>query len=254
MDIVDIIIQVSVFITVINLMNIFVFQIYCDFIKFPIAGRDVIFPDGTESFLKGCFNGFSGATRPVFIISLIFYIIFYIFYIIIITVIPETGFPTLFIPIRELLLKLPPFPSLIKYGVIKLIDDILEIFTIKGHLVRFVKLNIAVYVFSKENIRRIFNNIYPELGDKIVEIIPFDRYKLLENEEKKEKEKEEPINKNKDIYKKIEAETDICIANKLIKITPDMSSLEVNNANFKNILIRANCHSKSIGKYIRSNK
>jgi len=252
MDVVDLIIQVSVFITVINLMNIFVFQIYCDFIKFPIAGRDVIFPDGTESLLKGCFNGFSGATRPIFIISLIFYIIFYIFYIIIITIIPETGFPTLFIPIRELLLSLPPFPSLIKYGVIRLIDNILEIFTIKGHLVRFVKLNIAVYAFSKENIRRIFNDIYPELGDRMVEIIPFEKHQL--KEEKPKKEEEKPINKNKDIYKKIEAETDICIANKLIKITPDMSSLEVNNANFKNAMIRANCHSKSIGKYIRSNK
>ena len=116
-----------------------------------------------------------------------------------------------------------------------------------------MKVNIAVYVFSKENIRRIFNTIYPELGDKIIEKIPFEEQVRKEEEKDKKPPIEEPSAKKQEIYKKIETETDICVANKLIKITPNMSSLETNNANFKNTMITANCHSQSIGKYVRSN-
>lgn len=249
MDFVEITVLFTVIIVVVNLFFIFWYLIFEDCVKGPIVGRKPIYlPVGLAKFIRGCFSQFSGSTRPIFIISIVFYIIFYILYLIIIFIIPETGIATIFIPVRELLLKIPPFPDLIKYGIIKLMDDIVSIFGLKGHLLRFYSLNLALYVFSKENIRRIFNFIFPNLGDKIIEMMNVD-----ETDVNKDKTKEPELDPKNKVYKKIEAETAICASNKLIEITPDMKESEIQSARFKNTSITTNCHSRSVGKYIRSN-
>jgi len=249
MDFVETVVLFTVIIVVENLFFIFWYLIYEDCIKGPAIGREPIFlPAKLAEFIRSCFSQFSGTTRPLFIISIVFYIIFYILYLIIIFIIPETGIATLFIPVRELLLKIPPFPDLIKYGVIKLMDDIVTIFGLKGYLLRFYSLNLAFYVFSKENIKRIFNYIFPNLGDKMVEAMDID-----ESDVNKDKGKQPELDAKNKVYKKIETETAICASNKLIEIAPDMTESEIQSARFKNTSITTNCHSKSVGKYIRSN-
>ena len=259
MDAIEILVLITVIIVVVNCFFILWYLIYEDCIKVFIVGKKPIFlPEVLATAIRTCFSQFASVTRPLFIVSIVFYIIFYIFYLIIIYIIPETGIATLFIPIRELLLKIPPFPDLFKYGVIKLIDDIIFIFGLKGFLFRTLNVYFAFYVFSKDNVRRIFNYIKPELGDKIVEKLPFEEpvTKPTSNSDSDKYElekKDEPSERKATIYKKIEADTDICISNNLIKKTPKMSGFEINNADFKNSMLAAKCHSESVGKYIRSN-
>jgi hypothetical protein len=247
MDIIEFVVLITVIIVVINLFIVFWYLIFEDCIKSNVVGKEpILLHPFVARCLRSGLSQFSSGTRPVLIMSIIFYIIFYILYLIIIFIIPETGIATLFIPIRELLLKIPPFPDLIKYGVIKLMDDIVVVFGLKGHLLRFFSINLAFYVFSKENIKRIFNYIFPNLGDKIVE-------KMEIEEKNSDKRKIPELDNTNNIYKKIEVETDVCVAGSLIQITPDMSSSQVHSASFKNSMLTAKCHSKSVGKYIRSN-
>ena len=263
MDVIEIVVLTTVIIVVVNCIFILWFMIYEDIFKSIIIGKEpILLPEAVVIFIRNCFSQFSSITRPIFIVSIIFYIIFYIFYLIIIFIIPETGIATLFIPIRELLLKIPPFPDLFKYGVIKLMNDIVFIFGLKGFLFRTLNVYFAFYVFSKDNVRRIFNYLQPELGDKIVEHLPFEEPVTDPNSnsnsnnerDKYELQKQdEPSERKKTIYKKIEADTDICISNNMIKKTPLMTSFERNNADFKNSMIATKCHSASVGKYIRSN-
>jgi hypothetical protein len=250
MDSIEFVVLLSVIIVVLNLFFVFWYLIYEDCIKRPAVGKKPIFlPEALADFIRSNYSQFLSITRPIFIAIVVFYIIFYVFYLIIIFIIPETGIATLFIPVRELLLKIPPFPQLIKYGVIKLMDDIVMVSGLKGHLLRFFTFNKALFVFSKDNIKRIFNHIFPKLGDKIVEAM-----NVKEEEENNDNKRIEPeLDPKNKVYKKIETETDICASNKLINITPDMTEGEMQNARFKNTMITANCHSKSVGKYIRSN-
>lgn len=248
MNIIEIVIIVSVIIVIVNLFVFFCYLIFEDCIKSYIVGKNpILLPELLATSIRSGLTTFTGVTRPVLIIIILFYIIFYILYLIIIFIIPETGIATLFIPVRELLLKIPPFPDLIKYGIIKLMDDIVIAIGLKTYILKFFSINLALYVFSKENIKRIFNYIYPNLGDRIIEKINIEEANV-------EKGKKPDLdNSTNNVYKKIEAETEACVAGSLIQITPDMSSSQAHKASFKNSMITAKCHSRSVGKYIRSN-
>ena len=123
----------------------------------------------------------------------------------------------------------------------------MEALYLKGFLVKIVKINGAIFDFSRENIKRILLLLVPSLKDKIDD---YER-KNFNKEEKKEEEKPQVIN---EIHKKIEDDKNICIKQNTKMTTPDMSASDKISNDFSNLFETINCESKSIGNYIHSNK
>lgn len=244
MDPIEYLILITVAITLFEVLNV-VFSILNFFILIPVFGKaSMILPNEVSEFLIGLCNQIAAKLIPFYIIILVFYILMYLIYLFIINVIPPTGFATIFIPIREILLKIPPLPALEKFGVIRLMDRIMEALYLKGTLVKFVKINGAVFDFSRENIKRVLILLVPSLEDKI------DTY---EKQNQKERKEEKPEEQN-EIHKKIEEDKNVCIKQNTKMNTPDMSSGDRISNEFSNLFETIHCESKSIGNYIRSNK
>jgi len=247
MDPIEYLIIITVAITLFEILNV-VFSILNFAILIPLFGKaSMILPNEVSDFIIGVCNQIAAILIPFYIIIITFYILMYMIYLFIINVIPPTGFQTLFIPIREILLKIPPIPALEKFGVIRLMDRIMEALYLKGFLVKIVKINGAIFDFSRENIKRILLLLVPSLKDKIDD---YER-KNFNKEEKKEEEKPQVIN---EIHKKIEDDKNICIKQNTKMTTPDMSASDKISNDFSNLFETINCESKSIGNYIRSNK
>jgi len=202
----------------------------------------------THGLITGILDFIKGITKKPLLIILVFFLVMYVIYIIIITIIPPTGFPTLFIPIREILLKIPPLPQLIDRGVFRLFDRIFGLFGLKEPFYKIIqKLNSALFDFSRDNIKDVLKLIFPSLSNEI--------------EEQARKQQERFNNKqpviqdlnNSEIHRKIEQDKQACIAQNTIMITPDMSSSQKMEATIKNNFEKVNCESKTIGSYIRSN-
>jgi len=242
MDPIEYLILITIAITLFQLLNV-IFSILNFFVLIPLFGNaSMILPNEISAFIIGLCNQISAILNPIYIIILVFYILMYLIYLFIMYVIPPTGILTIFIPIREILLMIPPLPALQKFGVIRLMDRIMEAIYMKGILIKFVKINGAVFDFSRENIKRVLILLIPSLEDKI------DKFtNNLEEKEKQSKGKTE-------IEKKIEDNKNICIAQNTKMITPDMSSGDRISNEFANLFETIHCESKSIGDYIRSNK
>lgn len=243
MDPIEYLILITVAITLFEVLNV-VFSILNFTLLTPLFGKaSMILPNEVSEFLIGLCNQIAAKLIPFYIIIITFYILMYMIYLFIVNVIPETGFLTIFIPIREILLKIPPLPALEKFGVIRLIDRIMEALYLKGFLVKFVKINGALFDFSRENIKRVLILLVPSLEEKID---AYDRQMP-----KQEEKKEEVVN---EIHKKIDDDKNICIKQNTKMTTPNMSASDKISTEFSNLFETINCESKSIGNYIRSNK
>lgn len=105
MDLIDL----TITFTVIYHISLFgcIFTIAYKFTKFIFKLHNIEF-NAIEFILVILTFTFVGYFLLPYLLVVIFDFIMYIFYIIITTIIPETGFPTLFIPLRELLMEIPP--------------------------------------------------------------------------------------------------------------------------------------------------
>jgi hypothetical protein len=163
----------------------------------------------------------------------------YIIYLIIIYIVPPTGWATLWIPIREILLGIEPMPSLIKYGVFKLFDNIIKAFGLSDKVKSLIIILGSLFDFSRENIKQILIQLLPMYRDKINEFASIENFNI---------DNENGLNKDIIEYKKI------CIAQNVKKITPDMNAVEKIQTNLDNIFETIKCESKSISNYIKQNK
>ncbi len=247
MDPIEFLIIITVAITIFEL-GVVCHSILDFFFLTPVFGPEGIFvPTEWSGFIIGTLNQIAATLIPIYILVLLFYVIMYILYLIIITIIPETGPKSFFIPIREILLKIPPFPSLIKYGVFKLMDDLVYSLGLTNIVKMIMNIIASVFNFSRDNIKRILIFILPDYESNINE---FD-YKMQkeENENKKEVVKEE-----NEIQKQIEEEKDICVSHNTQNTTPDANLSDMVNDNLTDIYKTIDCEGKAIGNYIRSNK
>ena len=268
MNVVYMIIIISIIITVFMII-MFLYNIYNTIFETPLTNNEGLTIDNTvKQPLLQSLNAIKGGLRSIYIKILLFYLIFYILYLIIITIIPPTGPATIFIPIRELLLKIPPFEDLINFGVFRLLDKLFSVFGIDGWINKIITANNALITFSSENIRVILYYLLPNYKNDIDEYI--DKVQKEEKEgtqegtrEEKEREKEETKEETKeekeekeikkDTKMKIEEEVEVCVANRLKLITPDMTATERVKNIYDNSMAKVYCQSRSIGKYIRSN-
>jgi hypothetical protein len=246
MDAIEFLILITVAITVFE-VGVVLHSFINFFFLTPIFGPEgILLPTEWADFVVATLNQIAAKIIPIYIVILVFYLIMYILYIIIITIIPETGPKSFFIPIREILLKIPPFPSLIKYGVFKLMDDIFYSLGLSSFIKMIANIVASVFNFSRDNIKRILIYILPDYEKNINE---YD-YKM----QKEEQEREVVIEKENELHKQIEEEKDICVSNNVGIITPDTSLSEMINENITDIYKTIDCEGKAIGNYIRSNK
>ena len=250
MDVIEFIILISVIIVLIKITYVG-FMVFDLLIKVPIAGTDgLVVSPWLNKMGFSTLGIISTSTTPVFILIMVFYIIFYIIYIIIITIVPDTGIATLFIPLKELLLKIPPLPDLKKYGVFDLFDRIIRAFGLEPFLKKLLGINNALFIFSRENIRRIILMIYPEFDTAVLDK-QIDEKKEQTGEKTKKNEPEQV--ENNEVYDKIDENIEICIANNRKEISPDMTASDRLKVQYENMNEMIKCRASSIGDYVRSN-
>jgi hypothetical protein len=173
-------------------------------------------------------------TKVLFFLVLIFFTLMYIIYLIIITIIPETGFLTLFIPFREMLLKIPPLPSLIDKGVFYMYDSVIG------------------YYFGSEGFENFKNKCHNHLYNNKHEI--YDVIKLFNpklNIEKFANLIENMNNNNKKSERKnVNNDVAVCIGNNSPLTTPDMNYTQLANNTFTDIKSKIKCNLNAIPTYI----
>lgn len=171
---------------------------------------------------------FPNYTHPLFLVFFIIYLILYGFYLIIIYVIPETGGKTLFIPIRELLLAIPPLPLLINKGVFKMFGNFFGFLSGFIHFDDFFK---NYFEFSIENIIEYIRIFNPEIDT------------LIENMENYNKNNNQDNDKN---------DVDVCINSQAPITTPDMNFVNLFMNEIKNTKNSVRCNLNSIKTYIKT--
>lgn len=166
---------------------------------------------------------FPNYTYQLFLVFLVLYLILYAFYLIIIYIIPRTGFETLFIPIRELLLAIPPLPLLINKGVFRMFKNFFSLF---GGLINFQDFFKNYFEFSKENIIQNVRMFNPDI-DLVIE--------TMQNNNKNDKN-----------------DVDVCINSQTPITTPDMNFVDLFINEIKNTKNTVKCNLNSIKSYIKT--
>jgi len=215
-------------------VNIFDFTI-----RIPFISEETIYvPQGFRNALDNIQNKMMSYGNPIVFFFIIFYLIFYFIYIAIKTLVPDTGFQTFFIPLKELLLQIPPLPTLEKYGIFRLIECIFKSFGISPALEGFIKFNLCFIDFSRDNIRTILKMIFQD--------IEFDIEKSSDDKKSNKVEKKGNI-----IHRQIEEEVNICYKNNRKPMKIGMTEVDRARIEFDNNQAYIKCKANSIGKYIR---
>ena len=179
---------------------------------------------------------FPSLTLPVYYLITIFFLIMFFIYLFIIIIIPETGFATLFIPVRELLLAIPPLPALINKGIFKFYSSIFSVFGLSGNDSSLSTFSKEYYYFSKDGTNELFKLFNPHLDmDKINDVI-------------------EDMNNNnkKSEIKILNKDVEVCVNVKSKITTPDMDYSGILKNNIDDVKNSINCNLKSIAPYIQT--
>lgn len=157
--------QIIFLIVVIMISYFLIFAIYMLYIFLYIFGLlPNILPFIVVDMIKRMAFMYIQIFLPIYMFLLVFLILIYIIYCIIRVLIPKTF---LKIPIRKMILKLPPFPDLINSGIFDLFDSIIKIFGGKETLLK--KLGITSSSITKFAIKAtsyIFKGIFPNYNEK----------------------------------------------------------------------------------------
>jgi len=236
MDIIDILVLFVVFFNI----CIFIWVVDIVILK-PIMY--LFFGDGNfgiigESIYKGITttsSTFPSNTLTPYIIITMFFLIMYFIYLFIILIIPETGIATLFIPVRELLLAIPPIPALIDKGIFKFYESIFTFLGFTGDP-SYAKFARDYFYFSKNGTNDILQLFNPHLNvDKIDYII------------------EEMNNNNKKSeIKDLKLDIDVCVNSKSNFTTPDIDYTGILKNNINDVKNNVSCNLKSIVPYIQT--
>lgn len=208
MSIIGFIVFLSVVLVISYMSSVSFFIIdYFKILFFGVEG--IVFITEPRNVIFNTFQNVNGSFRSIILLIFIFYLIFYAIYWFIINIIPETGLLTFFIPIRELLLMIPPLPELTEYGVFRFIEALFKAFGLSTPLEKFKAIMKAKYRFSRENMKRIVDYFFPDtdLSKNLPDV------RETEEEKKLRKEKEKSGGVLKDKFKNAEEEARIMTKN-----------------------------------------
>jgi len=176
-------------------------------------------------------------TKIIFFLVTIFFLIMYVIYKIIMIVVPDTGFITLFIPLKELLLAIPPLPKLRNKGVFNVFDRTFQIIG-NSHIERFKNYYFNYLSFFKDNFYDVIKLFNPKLNMDKFDI-------LIENMNNYNKESEKR-NINNDI--------NICINNNSTLTTPNMSFIDLTKNTINDIKANVKCNLNALPTYISTSE
>ena len=179
--------------------------------------------------------GFVGALLLPYILVVVFDLIMYIFYIIITTIIPETGLITFFIPVRELLMKIPPLLKFEERGIFRLFTDILVFFGMSDRLAEALEyLFNAYYKFSKKGSYELIKLFNPHIN--------IDKFQNIVENMNNNNKTTELNNINNDI--------DVCIGSTSKLTTPNMNYVNILKNNIDDMKNEFKCNLKALPAYI----
>ena len=236
MDLIDMLILFVVF------FNICIFIWLCNILiytplNYLFFGQDNFGIIGQSSYyaITTVSETFPSYTLVIYYVITILFLIMYFIYLFIIIVIPETGFPTLFIPVRELLLSIPPLPALINKGVFNFYKSLFGVLGITGDpsLSNFSR---EYFYFSKDGTYEILQLFNPYLDvDKVDTVIEYMN------------------NNNKDSeIKNLKKDVEVCIDGNSDFINPDSSYTDILKSNINDVKNNVKCNLKSITPYIQT--
>lgn len=180
-------------------------------------------------------NNFPKISLTPYLLITIFFLIIYFIYLFIINVIPDTGIATLFIPVKELLLAIPPIPQLKNKGVFRFYDSLFTLFNFNQRLqTRLSNFSREYFYFSKDGTYEIMKLFNPHMNvneiDNIIE-------EMNNNNKKKE-------------LRNLKTDVNICINTNTNLTTPDMNFTNIIGNNINDIKNTIKCNLKSIAPYI----
>lgn len=181
---------------------------------------------------------FLGVTFPdkgflIYAVIMIFFIIMFIIYLFITLIIPETGFVTLFIPIREILLKIPPLEQLNNRGVFRMFNSFINMIIGNDKFFnKFINFFDQYFIDVKYSLYEMINLYNPEFNT------------IIENMEIANKNTISKKNTN------INNDIDVCINSNTTFTTPDTNFFTMLLNNFKDTKTNINCNVNKIGAYI----
>jgi hypothetical protein len=236
MDIIDILVLFVVFFNIcifVWLVDIFILKPFMYLFfgdgNFGIIGESVYKVVTTTS------SSFPSYTLTAYYLITIFFLIMYFIYLFIIFIIPETGFATLFIPVRELLLAIPPIPALINKGIFKFYESIFSLLGFTGDP-SYSKFAREYFYFSKDGTNEIIQLFNPHLN---VEKINYSIEDMNNN------------NKQSEI-KNLNMDIDVCVNGNSDFTTPDTDYTGILSNNINDIKNSVKCNLKSIVPYIQT--
>lgn len=236
MDIIDILVLFVVFFNIcifVWLVDIFILKPFMYLFfgdgNFGIIGESVYKVVTTTS------SSFPSYTLTAYYLITIFFLIMYFIYLFIILIIPETGFATLFIPVRELLLAIPPIPALINKGIFKFYESIFSLLGFTGDP-SYSKFAREYFYFSKDGTNEIIQLFNPHLN---VEKINYSIEDMNNNNKKSE-------------IKNLKMDIDVCVNGNSDFTTPDTDYTGILTNNINDIKNSVKCNLKSIVPYIQT--
>jgi hypothetical protein len=236
MDIIDILVLFVVFFNIcifVWLVDIFILKPFMYLFfgdgNFGIIGESVYKIVTTTS------SSFPSYTLTAYYLITIFFLIMYFIYLFIILIIPETGFATLFIPVRELLLAIPPIPALINKGIFKFYESIFSLLGFSGDS-SYSKFAREYFYFSKDGTNEIIQLFNPHLN---VEKINYSIEDMNNN------------NKQSEI-KNLNMDIDVCVNGNSDFTTPDTDYTGILTNNINDAKNSVKCNLKSIVPYIQT--
>ena len=236
MDIIDILILFVVFFNIcifVWLVDIFILKPFM--YLFFGDGNFGIIGESAYKVVTTTSSSFPSYTLTAYYLITIFFLIMYFIYLFIIFIIPETGFATLFIPVRELLLAIPPIPALINKGIFKFYGSIFSLLGFSGDpsLSKFAR---EYFYFSKDGTNEIIQLFNPHL-----------------NVEKINNSIEDMNNNNKKTeIKNLNMDIDVCINSNSDFTTPDTDYTGILKNNMNDVKNSVKCNLKSIVPYIQT--
>jgi hypothetical protein len=191
--------------------------------------------ENADKFFTILTFGFVGFFLLPYLLIIIFDLIMYIFYIIITTIIPETGFPTLFIPVRELLMKIPPLKKFEERGIFRLFSSIFEFFGMFDRITEGIKyIFTEYYLFSKNNTYELIKLFNPHINiDNFANVV-----ENMNNNNKKEE------------LNNINSDVEVCVGSTSKLTTPDMNYVNILKNNIDDMKNEFKCNLNTIPAYI----
>jgi hypothetical protein len=236
MDFIDMLVYFVVFFNICIFIWIFNLLIISPFIYICYGSNNFGIIGETEySTMTFVSEKFPSYTLTIYYVITIFFLIMYFIYLFIIFVIPETGFATLFIPVRELLLAIPPMPALINKGIFNFYSSIFAVLGFTGDP-SISKFSREYFYFSKDGTYELISLFNPYLDiDKVDTVI--------ENMNNNNKESE---------IKNLKQNVAVCIDGNADFTTPDIDYTGIIKNNINNVKNSVKCNLKSITPYIQT--